>query len=126
MKGHANYKGWRAWGDWAQATVPATADEGEEVLKRTDSNSEIKRSQLSLFVKKLLAVLCMHTQRHDNPRSLFQTQTAAYSNYTSSVFYLGYTKKIFQRKSVWNVIVSPRKSQSHVSYTTLTKRQRKQ
>lgn len=126
MKGHGNYKGWREWGDWVQAAVPATADEGEVVLTRTDINSRIKRSQLSFFVKELLAVLCMNTQHHDNPRSLFQTQTAAYSSYAGSVFYPGYTKKIFHRKSVSNVIVSSRKSQSHVSYTNLTKRQRKQ
>jgi len=71
MKGHGNYKGRRAWGDWGQAAVAAAADEGEEVLKRTDINIRIKRSQLSPFVKKLLPVLCMHTQHHDNPRSLF-------------------------------------------------------
>ena len=53
MKDHGNYKGWRARGDWAQGTFLATANEGEEVLKRTDINSRIKRSQLSLFVEKL-------------------------------------------------------------------------
>ena len=89
MKGHRNCQGWRAWGDWAQAAVPATADEGEEVLKRTDTNSRIKRSQLSLFVKKLLAVLCKHTQHHDNPRSLFQIQTAAYSPVTQRKSFTG-------------------------------------
>ena len=40
----------------------------------------------------------------------FLWRNLAYSSYAGSVFYPGYTLKIFHRKSVWNVIVLSRKS----------------
>ena len=97
MKGHGNYKGWRAWGTEPKPQFLLPRMKGKKSWNARISTAELSgRMQLSLFVKKLLVVLCMHTQHHDNPRSLFQTQTAAYSSYAGSVFYPGYT---FQRKS---------------------------